>query len=202
VSERRIVARVRADGRRAHAEIVPAIDPTRALGPRWRLREMKAILRASRYVMVIAVAGCLVMFAAVTIFGVLAVLRAIVELSREGTALTQVPLVTVAAFKILDLFLLGGILYIVALGLGALFLDAKSALPAWYRVRELRDLKVVLSQSVIVLLLVDFLGDVLEWERGTDIAFVGVGLAMVIAAVAYQLREMPAQREDGTDSSG
>jgi uncharacterized membrane protein YqhA len=68
-------------------------------------------------------------------------------------------------------------------------------------VRELRDLKVVLSQSVIVLLLVDFLGDVLEWERGTDIAFVGAALAMVIAAVAYQLREMPAQREDGVDSS-
>jgi len=162
---------------------------------------MTAILRASRYVMVIAVAGCLLMFAAVTVFGILAVLRAIVELSREGTALTQVPVVTVAAFKVLDLFLLGSILYIVALGLGALFLDARSALPTWFRVRELRDLKVVLSQSVIVVLLVDFLGDALEWERGTDIAFVGAALAMVIAAVAYQLREMPAQREDGVDSA-
>jgi len=162
---------------------------------------MTAILRASRYVMVIAVAGCLLMFAAVTSFGMLAVLHAVVDLSRQGTALTQVPVVTVAAFKILDLFLLGGILYIVALGLGALFLDTRTALPAWFRVHELRDLKVVLSQSVIVVLLIDFLGDVLEWERGTDIAFVGAGLAMVIAAVAYQLREMPAQREDGADPS-
>ena len=162
---------------------------------------MTAILRASRYVMVIAVAGCLLMFAAVTVFGILAVVTAIAQLSREGTSLAQVPVVTVAAFKILDLFLLGAILYIVALGMGALFLDARSALPVWFRVRELRDLKVVLSQSVIVVLLIDFLGDVLEWERGTDIAFVGAGLAMVIAAVAYQLREMPAQREDGADPS-
>ena len=162
---------------------------------------MSAILRASRYIVVIAVAGCLLMFAAVTTFGVLAVVRAIVELSGQGTALTQVPVVTVAAFKILDLFLLGGILYIVALGLGALFLDTESALPAWFRVRELHDLKVVLSQSVIVVLLVNFLGDVLEWERGTDIAFVGGGLAMVIAAVAYQLREMPARRDNDAGES-
>ena len=48
-------------------------------------------------VMVVAVAGCLLMFAAVTIFGILAVVRAIAELSREGTSLTQVPVVTVAA---------------------------------------------------------------------------------------------------------
>jgi uncharacterized membrane protein YqhA len=199
VSERRIVARVRADGRHAHAEIVPAIDPTRVLDG--RLRVMKAILRASRYVMVIAVAGCLLMFAAVTTFGVLAVLRAIMELSRQGTALTQVPVVTVAAFKILDLFLLGGILYIVALGLGALFLDTETALPAWFHVRELQDLKVVLSQTVIVVLLVNFLGDVLEWQQGTDIAFVGGGVAMVIAAVAYQLREMPARRDTQVSES-
>jgi uncharacterized membrane protein YqhA len=190
---------VRAEARHAHAEIVPAIDPTRVLDG--RLRVMKAILRASRYVMVIAVAGCLLMFAAVTTFGVLAVLRAIMELSRQGTALSQVPVVTVAAFKILDLFLLGGILYIVALGLGALFLDTETALPAWFRVRELQDLKVVLSQTVIVVLLVNFLGDVLEWQQGTDIAFVGGGVAMVIAAVAYQLRQMPARRDSQVSES-
>jgi len=37
-------------------------------------------------------------------------------------------------------------------------------------------------------MLVAFLGDVLEWERGTDILFVGSGIALVIAAVALMLR--------------
>ena len=102
---------------------------------------------------------------------------------------------TVAAFKILDLFLLGTILYIVALGLAALFLDAEAALPRWFKVGELQDLKVIVSQSVVVVLLIAFLGDVLEWENGTDIAFVGGGVAAVIAAIALMLRSGP--REGG-----
>src|SRR5262249_52598104 len=117
----------------------------------WKAAGMGALLRVSRHVIVVAVLGCLVMFAAVTIFAAVAVVHAIVQMSRGGGApLTEIATVTVHAFKILDLFLLGAILYIVALGLSALFLDADTALPAWFEVRELRDLKVVLSQSVVV----------------------------------------------------
>ena len=76
----------------------------------------------------------------------------------------------------------------VALGLAALFLDSEAALPRWFRIHELRDLKDVISQSVVVVLLVAFLGDVLEWEQGSDIAFVGGGIAAVIAAIAFMLR--------------
>ena len=154
---------------------------------------MKAILRASRHVVVVAVLGCTTMFAAVTIYGAVAVILAILEMVRVGASMTEVASVTVSAFKILDLFLLGAILYIVALGLGALFLGTEAALPAWFEVRELQDLKIVLSQSVIVVMLVNFLGDVLEWEKGSDIVFVGGGIAMVIAAVAFMLRGLPAR---------
>jgi len=155
---------------------------------------MRALLRISRHVIVVAVLGCIVMFAAVTIFGAVAVVQAIVQMARGGAAPTELATATVHVFKILDLFLLGAILYIVALGLSALFLDAETALPAWFEVRELQDLKVVLSQSVIVVLLVAFLGDVLEWEKGSDIAFVGGGIALVIAAVAFMLRNLPHRR--------
>ena len=111
-------------------------------------------------------------------------------MSREGASLTEIATVTVYAFKILDLFLLGTILYIVALGLSALFLGAEAALPHWFEVRELRDPKRVLAQSVVVLMLVSFLGDVLDWEKGTDIVYVGGGIAMVIATVAFMLRDV------------
>jgi uncharacterized membrane protein YqhA len=149
---------------------------------------MKAILRISRYVVVLAVVGCLVMFAAVTVFAAIAVGNAIIHFYDAGVALRGIAEVTVYAFKILDLFLIGTILYIVALGLSALFLDAEAALPRWFKVRELQDLKVILSQSVVVVMVVAFLGDVLEWETGSDIVFVGAGIAMVIAALAYMLR--------------
>jgi len=72
-----------------------------------------------------------------------------------------------------------------------LFLGASTALPPWLEVRELHDLKVVLSQSVIVVMLIAFLGDVLEWEKGADILFVGGGIALVIAATAFMLRDAP-----------
>ena len=108
-------------------------------------------------------------------------------MSRERASLTEIATVTVYAFKILDLFLLGTILYIVALGLGALFLGAEAALPHWFEVSELRDPKRVLAQSVVVVMLVSSLGDVLDWEKGSDIVYVGGGIAMVIAAVAFML---------------
>ena len=149
---------------------------------------MRPILRVSRYFLVVTVVGCIVMFGVVTIYAALAVGSAVLKIHFGGYALTDIATVTVSAFKILDLFLLGTILYIVALGLTALFLDAEAALPRWFKVRELQDLKIIVSQSVVVVLLVAFLGDVLEWENGTDIAFVGGGVAAVIAAIALMLR--------------
>lgn len=149
---------------------------------------MKAILRISRHFVVLAVVGCLAMFAAVTVYAAVAVGNAIIHFYGAGMALSEIGSVTVYAFKILDLFLLGTILYIVALGLAALFLDSEAALPRWFKVRELQDLKIILSQSVVVVMVVAFLGDVLEWETGTDILFVGGGIAAVIAALTYMLR--------------
>ncbi|HEX7272002.1 MAG TPA: YqhA family protein, partial [Casimicrobiaceae bacterium] len=107
---------------------------------------------------------------------------------RGGLSLDDIAHVTVYAFKILDLFLIGTILYIVAIGLAALFLDGEAALPRWFKVHEVQDLKEVLTQAAVVALLVAFLGDVLEWEQGSDIAYVGGGIAVVIAALAYLLR--------------
>lgn len=57
----------------------------------------------------------------------------------------------------------------------AQFLGTQGAPPAWFEVRELQDLKIVVAQSVIVVMLVAFLGDVLEWERASDVVFVRGG---------------------------
>ncbi len=157
---------------------------------------MKPLLRISRYLLVLTVVGCIVMFGVVTIYAALAVGGAILKIWPGGIAPTDIAAVTVSAFKILDLFLLGTILYIVALGLAALFLDSEAALPRWFKVRELQDLKMIVSQSVVVVMLVAFLGDVLEWENATDIAYVGGGVAAVIAAIAFMLRSSQADERN------
>src|SRR5262245_33534157 len=125
---------------------------------------MRSILRVSRYFIVLAVIGCLVMFWSVTIYAAFAVGSSMLQLLHGGVTADDIAAAMLRAFKILDLFLLATILYIVALGLAALFLDSAAALPRWLHVSELYDLKVVLAQSVVVVLLVAFLGDVLEWE--------------------------------------
>ena len=109
---------------------------------------MKPILRVSRYLLVVTVVGCIVMFGVVTIYAALCVGSVTLQIHVGGYALTDIAAVTVAAFKILDLFLLGTILYIVALGLAALFLDAETALPPWFKVGELQDLKVIVSSRL------------------------------------------------------
>ena len=110
---------------------------------------MKPILRVRRYLLVVTVVGCIVMFGAVTIHAAGAVGHAILKIGVGGFAPTDIASVTVSAFKILDLFLLGTILYLVALGLAALFLDSEAAVPRWFKLRELQDLKMIVSQSVL-----------------------------------------------------
>jgi uncharacterized membrane protein YqhA len=158
---------------------------------------LKPILRACRYLIVVAVAGCIVMFGVVTLYAAGAAGSMILNVLHGGFSLDDIAHVTVYAFKVLDLFLIGTILYIVALGLAALFLDAEAALPRWFKVRELQDLKLVLAQSIVVVMLVGFLGDALEWETGSDIAFVGGGVAAVIAAIAFMLRSGGSSGNDG-----
>jgi len=106
---------------------------------------MKPILRACRYLVVVAVVGCIVMFGVVTLYAAGAAGNMILQALHGGFTLDDIAHVTVYAFKILDLFLIGTILYIVALGLAALFLDSEAALPRWFKVRELQDLKFVLA---------------------------------------------------------
>jgi uncharacterized membrane protein YqhA len=88
----------------------------------------------------------------------------------------------------LDLFLIATILYIVALGLYSLFIDGTLPLPGALKVSSLQDLKRMLAEGVLVVLLVLFLGRAAEWERGIDILYFGIGVGLVIAAVALLLR--------------
>jgi uncharacterized membrane protein YqhA len=129
----------------APARVLGCKDP-RIMRPRSdREACMKAILRVSRFFVVLAVVGCLFMFAAVTVYAVVASSSAIIQFYDAGVALTAIASVTVYAFKILDLYLLGTILYIVALGLAALILESEAVLPRWFKVHELLDLKIILS---------------------------------------------------------
>lgn len=84
-----------------------------------------------------------------------------------------------------DAFLLGTVLYIVSIGFFQLFIDSDLNIPAWMRITDLDQLKSKLIGVIVVLLGVSFLGKVINWTSGTEIAYLGISIGAVIIALAY-----------------
>lgn len=87
--------------------------------------------------------------------------------------------------ELADAFLLATVLYVMALGLYELFIDSTLPVPAWLQIRTLDDLKSKLIGVVVVVMGVLFLGNVISAESAQDLAYRGVGIAAVIAALAF-----------------
>lgn len=87
--------------------------------------------------------------------------------------------------ELADVYLLAIVLYIIALGLFELFIDDRIPLPPWLEIHNLEDLKEKLIGVVVVVLAVFFLGKVIEAKDFQSIMYLGLGIAAVIAALAY-----------------
>ncbi len=88
-----------------------------------------------------------------------------------------------------DLFLIGATLMIAAFGFYDLFIGRTGAsgpgarLPGWLRMRDLNDLKARVISMIILVAAVSFVDDVVESKGGLDTLYLGVGVAVVIAAL-------------------
>ncbi len=149
------------------------------------------LLASSRYVITVAALGTFLSGTVLLIFGVLAVVEisisAFGELNLSAQAVEEL---AVEFIKLTDVFLLGTVLYIVALGLFQLFVDSTLPLPAWLVVKDLEHLKEKLVGVIVVLLGVSFLGEVVSWDGETDILRLGISVAVVIAALGIILKTM------------
>ena len=85
----------------------------------------------------------------------------------------------------IDLYLIGLVLIIFALGLYQLFIDPDLFLPEWLNTPSLDTLKERLMVIVIVLLPIIFLGHVSTAKNGFFIAQLGIGIALVMIAIGY-----------------
>ena len=149
---------------------------------------MNRLLLGSRYLVVLAVLAALVAAAAVMIYGV-------TVLAQLVFALVQAPDFTGDAIKatslsfirLIDLLFLGVALYIVALGLYHLFVDASLRLPQWLKINDFDELKIILISVVIVILVINFTGVVLDWDGSTPMLELGLAIAAVIAALGLIL---------------
>jgi uncharacterized membrane protein YqhA len=149
---------------------------------------LRQLLSSSRYVVITAVLGALAASLALFIYGlaetVVAIAQAVAkaEVSSKGAKALALEFI-----EIVDLFLLGTVMLMIALGLYELFIDADLQLPEWLQIRTFDDLKHKLIGVVIVVLAVLFLGYVVAWDGQRDLLRPGLAIALVIAALSYFL---------------
>jgi uncharacterized membrane protein YqhA len=99
----------------------------------------------------------------------------------------SVKLLALSFIEIIDVLLLGTIFYITSLGLYELFIDENLPTPAWLHITQIDDLKAKLIGVVMVILMVIFLGQVVNWDGQRDVLYLGVAIALVIAAGTFFL---------------
>lgn len=149
---------------------------------------LRNILASSRYLVVVAILGIFLAAIAVFIYGGITVISIVIGVFSHGPfSADGAKHLEIEAIELIDLFLLGSVLYITSLGLYELFIDDSLPMPRWLIVTSLDDLKEKLIGVVIVLLAVTFLGYVVNWDRTTTILSLGVAVGTVIFALAFLL---------------
>ncbi len=152
---------------------------------------VRRLLGSSRYFIIVAVVGSFLASATALLYGGLATFVIVIrtfrtlDFSTTGAKVLSVDLVTM-----IDLFLIGTVLYIVAVGLYELFIDPGLPMPRWLKITTLDDLKERLLGVVGVLLAVTFLGNAVTWTGSTDILSLGIAVAAVLGVVTLTIAVM------------
>lgn len=149
---------------------------------------LRNILAGSRYLVVIAVIGTFLASIATLVYGGITIVFILFETFSHGDfSTTGIKHLSVECIELIDLFLLGTVLYIIALGLYELFIDESIPTPQWLVISSLDSLKEKLLGVIAVLLAVTFLGDVVTWNGSTSILAAGVAVGLVLFALGYLL---------------
>jgi uncharacterized membrane protein YqhA len=158
---------------------------------------MSRLFDLSPSMIILAVMGSLLAAFTLIIYGFLRVIWVIWELIRShDLSERQEEHLSIQFIELIDVFLIGVILLIVALGLFQLFIDEKSTLPSWLKIRNLDELKHRVIGVICVVLGVNFLSNVAEWTGGKDILYFGLAIGIVLAALVMLLRVVDGSIQD------
>ena len=146
---------------------------------------LKRILEVSRFLLVLPVIGSLILTVAVVVMGLGLILV-------RGWDLLQKPefndkmgkVLSVAVIQAIDLFLVGALGYITAVGLYKLFISQQEErLLKRIKIEKMADLENKIIGVVVAALAVGFLGHAVEAADSQSILHEGVGIALVIGAL-------------------
>lgn len=149
---------------------------------------MRRILNASRYLVLAAVIGSLFSAIALYAYGLVDTVVVILRtLSSGEISSTGAKGLMLYFIEIFDLFLLGTVMLILALGLYELFIDPDFKMASRLEIHTFEDLKTTLVTVVIAVMAVTFLGQIMTWNGETSLLEIGLPVALVIAALNFYL---------------
>jgi uncharacterized membrane protein YqhA len=151
---------------------------------------LRKLLDVSRYLMVLPVIGSLFLTLSVVVSGLGLVLVQEWELLQTGeySARTAKQL-TLTVIEAIDMFLVGAISYLIAVGVYILFIGHKDDQSfKRFKIESLADLENKVIGIVVVAMAVGFVGKAAEAPGPLAVLQLGGGVAVVIAALCLFLR--------------
>ncbi len=158
---------------------------------------LRKLLEFSRFLLVLPIIGSLLLTVSVVITGLGVILVQEWELvwKREFST-TDAKQLTINVIQTIDMFLVGAISYIVAVGFYKLFISQEEGqILKRIKIETLEDLEKKIIGVVVVALAVSFLGMALEAIDTTTLLYVGVGNALVIGALCLSIKFFGSAKE-------
>lgn len=172
------------------------IAPSRLAQPHSPEQLVGGILSSGRYFILLAVLGSFITSCAVLLYAFFAgVVDSFSDAVQHEFDADGAKRVSVEVITLVDLFLLGTVLYVVAVGLHQLFVDPDLPTPAWLKITDLDELKERLLGTIVVLLAVSFLGYVVTWDGSFNLLGVGTAIGVVLVALSLLLRHFRHETE-------
>jgi uncharacterized membrane protein YqhA len=149
------------------------------------------LLTFSRYLVVLAIVGCVLGAAALFAYGLAAVVRVVWSTIAADLAAFGQPDADVVAtaehlavdlIQLADVFLLGTVIYLVGLGLHLLFINPRLPDEPWLAIGNLDDLKEMLVRVIVLLVGVTFLGSFVEHADDVEVLELSIASAIIVAA--------------------
>jgi uncharacterized membrane protein YqhA len=152
-------------------------------------RRLLRHLRHTRYVFSLAVGSTLLAAVLVMVYGSVQLVGFVVELVRHGSINQEWGAeLRLTVIEVVDLFLIGTVLFVIAVGLYQLFFTTMMMpLPRWLVVHDVGDLERKLIGLVVTVLSVVFLGQIVTWDGQRDLLGFGIGIGAVIAGLSFFL---------------
>ncbi len=147
----------------------------------------RRILSSTRYIILIAVLGAFIASLAVLVHGGIETIRLVGHVIVVDLSEKPDKELLVAFIEVIDLYLIGTVFYITALGLYELFVDDQVPTPAWLHITHIDDLKGKLLGVMVVIMVVTFLSQLVKGDGSANLLSLGAAVALVIAAITIFL---------------